>query len=343
MPINAHKGYRKRLTGYPDIGNYAYGPIGRGIVNFFYNSVLIGVTTLYLILSGYNLQSLVGYLSQREWIILCGGLIWIPFILLRTLKEVSIVSLFGALASVLLVIIIIGLGLSDQSSKTKPSHDFIHFDSLATSICIIAFSFGGNFVYPEVEQSMKIPSKFPKVLRKAMIIITLMYLISSITGYAVYGNDVQSPITESLPKGLINTICKIVVTIHVLLACPVLMTTFALDIERAAHLDKIDESMNEYIQRIALRTASIMGVSLLAIVIPFFKDFMTLVGAMTNTMLIFIFPVIFHYKIFGAQHVSIWEHIFRGFIISMGIFSGVIGGWQAIKALYYDFLNTGGM
>jgi vesicular inhibitory amino acid transporter len=60
----------QRLSGYPEIGYVAYGELGRAVVNVFYNSVLLGVTTLYLILSGMDLASLVGYLSESQWYVL---------------------------------------------------------------------------------------------------------------------------------------------------------------------------------------------------------------------------------------------------------------------------------
>ena len=60
----------RRLSGYPEIGYVAYGQLGRAIVNVFYNSVLLGVTTLYLILSGMDLAALVGGLSESQWYLL---------------------------------------------------------------------------------------------------------------------------------------------------------------------------------------------------------------------------------------------------------------------------------
>ena len=59
--------YRQRLSGYPEIGFVAFGRIGRGVVNVFYNSVLLGVTCLYLILAGMDLADMVGILSKRQW------------------------------------------------------------------------------------------------------------------------------------------------------------------------------------------------------------------------------------------------------------------------------------
>lgn len=137
----------RRLSGYPEIGFVAYGKAGQAIVNVFYNSVLLGVTCLYLILAGMDLEHLVGYFTKKEWILICSVVIWIPFVFLRTLKEVSIVSLFGALASVALVIIIFVLGIIDYPNYVgKVNHDIVKLGSLATAVGSIAFSFGGNFV-----------------------------------------------------------------------------------------------------------------------------------------------------------------------------------------------------
>lgn len=92
---------------------------------------------------------------------------------LKTLKEVAIVSLFGAIASIILVVSIVILGIQDYSSHSGiVVHSFVNWQSLALAMGTLAFSFGGNFVYPEVEHSMRNPHDFPKVLKNGMILIT---------------------------------------------------------------------------------------------------------------------------------------------------------------------------
>ena len=99
---------------------------------------------------------------------------------MKTLKEVAIVSLFGAIASVILVFSIAVLGMQDYSShSSRSTHAFIKWDTLALAMGTIAFSFGGNFVYPEVEHSMRNPRDFPKVLKKGMSFITGIILKSN--------------------------------------------------------------------------------------------------------------------------------------------------------------------
>jgi amino acid permease len=328
----------KRLTGYPEIGYLAFGRVGRGVVNVFFNSVLIGVTCLYLILAGMDLAHLTGQLNTKLWILVCSAVIWIPFIALRTLKEVAIVSLFGALASVGLVIIIFVLGIIDYPNHAgKVHYDIVRWESLATAIGTIAFSFGGNFVYPEVEHSMKNPQNFPRVLQKAMVIITVMYLMSSVVGYLTYGSGVSSPVLDNLPPGIVTTTGMIIVTIHVLLAIPVLLTTFSMDMERALGIDNPIDTPKQRFYRIVMRTITVIASALIACAIPFFADFMTLIGSVSNTMLVFVFPIIFHYKLFGTQNISVTEHIMRVGIIALGVLAGVMGGMEAVYNLYMDF------
>ncbi len=103
---------------------------------------------------------------------------------MKTLKEVAIVSLFGAIASIILVISIIVVGIQDYSSYSgKVSHVFVNWESLALSMGTMAFSFGGNFIYPEVEHSMKNPNDFPKVLKHGMMFITGIYLRCNLKYY----------------------------------------------------------------------------------------------------------------------------------------------------------------
>ena len=63
---------------------------------------------------------------------------------------------------------------------------------------------------------------------------------------------------------------------------------------------------------------------------------MILIGSISNTMLIFIFPIAFHYKIFGSIYVTKWEHLARLSIVCIGIVAGSVGGYQAILKLYHD-------
>ena len=74
---------------------------------------------------------------------------------------------------------------------------------------------------------MSKPLLFPRVLSKAMAIITLMYLLVAVVGYGTYGNLTESPILHNLPVGIFTNFANIVITIHVPMAAAVCTTDAA--------------------------------------------------------------------------------------------------------------------
>lgn len=66
------------------------------------------------------------------------------------------------------------------------------------ALSTISFSFGGNFVYPNVEASMKTPRNWPKVAAGCLSTCAGLYFIVAISGYLVYGTNVVSPVISSI-------------------------------------------------------------------------------------------------------------------------------------------------
>lgn len=77
---------------------------------------------------------------------------------------------------------------------------------------------------------MKDPDEFPRALDLSMWVISIMYIATSVAGYWAYGDKTMSPILHNLPAGHANTIATIFITIHVLLACPILLCSFSIEV-----------------------------------------------------------------------------------------------------------------
>ncbi|KAJ3025793.1 UNVERIFIED_CONTAM: hypothetical protein HDU68_006669 [Siphonaria sp. JEL0065] len=329
----------RRLKGFSHIGFEAFGDIGRWLVEWFTSAMLMGVPIVYLILSGMNLELIFGIFSMKIWIVLSALLVLIPFVMFKTLKEIAVFSAFGVFATLVVIATVIFYSIHDLPLNSgKVTHKYVDLSQFASALGSISFSYAGNYIYPEVEASMADPQQFHTVLSLSMVIISVMYLVTAILGYAAYGNLTDSPILNNLPKGFISQFSIFVITLHVLLAIPVVVTTFSLEMERRLDLLKVaqGDSKREDWYRVVLRVG-IMGVIVaLAIAIPFFKDFMTLLGAVANTALIFVFPVVFDFKLFGFQERPLNEKVFGIVILIMGVFGGVVGGYEAIVALIND-------
>lgn len=83
-----------RVASYQDVGAHAFGRWGQGAVWFFHTSVIIGVPVMFFILSGTEISALtkesVPGISKEAWIWICCCFVSIPFVLMKTLKEVSL-------------------------------------------------------------------------------------------------------------------------------------------------------------------------------------------------------------------------------------------------------------
>ena len=80
----------------------------------------------------------------------------------------------------------------------------------------------------------------------------------------------------------------------------------------------------------ALLRASLVAVTcIIAVAIPFFGDVMSLVGAMCLTMIVFVLPVVFAWKLRGAE-MSLAQKTWGVCIICCGVVGGGIGTVQAV-------------
>ncbi|KAJ3330746.1 hypothetical protein HDU76_004961 [Blyttiomyces sp. JEL0837] len=315
-------GSGERLKGFPHVGQMAFGARGKTMVEMFNTAMLLGVPIVYLILSGMNLQILTGLFSTRVWIMVSAGLVLVPFLIFRTLKEIAILSAFGVFATIVVIMSVVIYSLNDIITVPEaPAHKLIDFAQFPSALGSISFSYAGNFVYPEVESSMRDPSKFPLVLSLSMGIISLMYLVTAVVGYAAYGDKTVSPILNNLPAGFASKFAIAVITAHVLLAIPVLVTTFSLEMERRLKVARPGRSEAvEGSVRALLRVGIVVGICGLAM-----------------AALIFIFPVLFDFKLFGFSKRPLKDKLFGLAIIAVGLFGGIIGGSEAVAALIRDF------
>ena len=67
------------------------------------------------------------------------------------------------------------------------------------------------------------------------------------------------------------------------------------------------------------------------------NDFMSLFGAFTNCVLVFILPVVYHYKLFGFKNRSYRDYLSHSIIVIIGAVSMFMGCSDAIYEIVGDF------
>lgn len=333
---------KRRLLSYKEIATTCFGAVG-GWVTFFFNAwILLGAPILYMVLAGDNLNELckgtAGEIGVMPWSVVCCVLVAIPFILVKSMKEVAWMSAMGAAATLIVVIIVLVMSCIDKQTIPEPHHDSVIWDKFPIALSTISFSFGGNSVYPHVEASMKKPKQWPKVVAAGLTTCAALYFLTAIPGYLVYGDKVVSPVYNSISPGVPKIIAIVVMTFHVITATPILLTSFALDVEEMLNVTvERFGKVKEFLIRACIRILTIVFVGVIGAVIPHFDDLMALIGAFANCGLVFLFPILFYFKLTGFRNKPFYELAWCGLTMLLGIVGLIFGTISAIQALIADF------
>ncbi|KAJ9071204.1 hypothetical protein DSO57_1039320 [Entomophthora muscae] len=181
---------------------------------------------------------------------------------------------------------------------------------------------------------MKHPRSWNRVMAMSIVFVTSMYIVTGVAGYLCYGENVKSPILDSLPKGIISLAAYILITLHVILAAPIYLCSFAIEQERRLGIDRSHMSTTkEFICRVTFRVCVVVILTLIAMFLPYFSDLMGLFGAVSGALVVFLIPVTCHYKLFGWRHRTLFQHLSAFVIVSVGIAGLILGTSSSVQEL----------
>ncbi|CAO3619145.1 unnamed protein product [Mucor fragilis] len=333
----------QRLHDFKAVGTAAFGWPGYVVASFLHWLNLFGCPALYLVLASSNLHYLLqgtsGALDTKAWTCIIGAILLIPSLVAKTLKEITSLSAVGAVCTMIAVFIVLIESPIERSHATEPViTDSVIWTGFPSALATIAFSYGGNNTYPHVEHALKKPHQWKWAIIAGLSTCTCLYFLTAIPGYHSYGRDTESPIYNSLNNVVAKKISMIVMTIHVVLAIPIYTTSFSLEFEKFSNFT--DERLGRFkawCARAIIRTCTMGILVILAIFIPFFDDFMGLIGALSNCGLVFLLPILCYLKLTGIRNKPWYELAFCALTLFLGIIGCVFGTIDAIKALIHDF------
>ncbi|GJJ76770.1 solute carrier family 32 (vesicular inhibitory amino acid transporter) [Entomortierella parvispora] len=340
-----------RRTTYQEIASDAYGMTGH---YFAYGVVavnLFGCAILYMILSATLIEVMIRTATASThgavyvYVIGCTAFVWCCLIFTKTMKEVALLSILGAFSTMGVVLITIGVSadqmLHGAQAVLGAHHRLVTWSKMPLSLATISFAYGGNVVYPHVEQSMLHPRSWNRALWSALSICFVMYLSIASVGYLAYGDTTLSPILNNLPQGAWSILANSLITLHVLLATPILLTSLAMMVEESISKRwptfQQGTKGEQFLKRALPRSVIVLLVGLIASVVPFFGDVMDLLGSMTTCLLVFIMPVMFYYRLGGLRRKPIWIKAWAWFILVIGLIAMVLGTLDAVRHLINDF------
>ncbi|CAH2072700.1 unnamed protein product [Thlaspi arvense] len=331
------------LRSYPDIGYKAFGNTGRVIVSIFMNLELYLVATSFLILEGDNLNKLfsnVGFkfmdieFGGKHMFIVLVALIILPSVWLDNMRILSYVSASGVFASGLILASIFWVGAFEGVGFKNNDSEIFRLNGVTTSVSLYAFCYCAHPVFPTLYTSMKNKRQFSNVMVICFTICTFIYASVAILGYLMYGSNVDSQITLNLPTDKLGSKVAICTTLVSPIAKFALMVTPIIDAMRS----RVSRFLpNKKSAGIVLGTMLVASNVIVALLLPFFGDLMSLVGAFLSATASVILPCLCYLKISGKYRRLGFETLLLLAIILVGIVVVVTGTYQAMKDIFGQF------
>ncbi|CAN7037804.1 hypothetical protein IGI04_004827 [Brassica rapa subsp. trilocularis] len=331
------------LRTYPDIGYKAFGNTGRVIVSIFMNLELYLVATSFLILEGDNLNKLfsnVGFdfmgieFGGKQMFIVLVALIILPSVWLDDMRILSYISASGVFASGLILASIFWVGAFDGVGFKNNDSKMFRTNGVTTSVSLYMFCYCAHPVFPTLYTSMKNKHQFSNVMVICFTICTFIYASVAILGYLMYGSNVDSQITLNLPTDKLSSKVAICTTLVNPIAKFALMVTPIIDALRSRFM------RNKKAGGLVLGTMLVASNVVVAMLLPFFGELMSLVGAFLSATASVILPCLCYLKISGKYRRLGLETLVLIGIVLIGIVVMIIGTYKAVKDIFGQVLKS---
>ncbi|KAK3408923.1 hypothetical protein EUGRSUZ_J01066 [Eucalyptus grandis] len=334
------------LETYPDIGQAAFGTLGRIAISIVLYVELYACCVEYIILESDNLSSqfphahlsLGGYnLDSHHLFALMTALAVLPTVWLRDLSVLSYISAGGVVASILVVLCLFWAGLVDKVGFHAKSTTTLNLSTLPVAIGLYGYCYSGHAVFPNIYTSMAKPSQYPSVLLTSFAICTVMYAGVAILGYLMFGEQTQSQFTLNMPQDSVAS--KIAVWTTVVNP----FTKYALTMSPVAmSLEELIPSshVKSYAYAILIRTALVISTLIVALSIPFFGLVMSLIGSLLTMLVTLILPCACFLSIMKGK-VTRFQAAFCGLIIIVGVISSAFGTYSALSKIIEELGKKG--
>ncbi|AED92135.1 Transmembrane amino acid transporter family protein [Arabidopsis thaliana] len=175
---------------------------------------------------------------------------------------------------------------------------------------------------------------FSNVMIICFTICTFIYASVAVLGYLMYGSDVESQITLNLPTDKLSSKVAIWTTLVNPIAKFALMVTPIIDAMRSRFSRVLP---NKRASGFLLSTILVTSNVIVALLLPFFGDLMSLVGAFLSASASVILPCLCYLKISGKYQRLGFETLVLIGITLTGIVVVITGTYQAVKDIFGRF------
>lgn len=317
------------LNTYSDIGDAAFGPHGRTFVNYVLYVDLVASSALFLVFIATNMAEMFpGVLSPTMWIIVSAASL-LPTVLLK-LQKLTFLSAIGSYIMLILVLAVLYAAISTAPETLEHNeYQWASFQVQAAGNMIFAFAMHGTLL--TIYRDMRTPSDAGALFDKVYATGYVLKFLVGATGYYLFAQNTSDQITLNLPIPWLKTVITLAVTLKKWL-------TYALPLEPVAV---------ELVQRAnghsaLIRIGLVILTVIMAIFLPYFGLFQSLIGSLCAGFLVLIFPLLFYLKLYGNK-ISSRSRILHGILLVLSVILVILASYKSLEEAYNLWTSSADM
>eukprot|EP00577_Skeletonema_sp_RCC1716_P031974 CAMPEP_0113435044 /NCGR_PEP_ID=MMETSP0013_2-20120614/36030_1 /TAXON_ID=2843 ORGANISM="Skeletonema costatum, Strain 1716" /NCGR_SAMPLE_ID=MMETSP0013_2 /ASSEMBLY_ACC=CAM_ASM_000158 /LENGTH=626 /DNA_ID=CAMNT_0000325321 /DNA_START=36 /DNA_END=1913 /DNA_ORIENTATION=- /assembly_acc=CAM_ASM_000158 len=305
------KRMRKPVSSFPEIAREAFGDNGCICLSAVLYFELFSCLSIFFVSLGDHLHALFPNISQAKHMTIVAGILTLPSALLRTPKLLSYLSMVGTFATVAVVSSVVASALymfftvGDSAGVEKEDYALYSSSGLPLAMGIVAYCFSGHAIVPSIYNSMQRPHEFERMIDLTYGVVLSACLFVAVSGYYMFGDDVDDQITISLEKraGDGNLAMDCLTWLMILTACSKFtLTMFPLALgfeEMLTNILPSDLAM-ELVDSVVKIVLIFLALAV-AIWFPSFSFLCSLVGLICTVIVSVIFPALANLRLFGPS------------------------------------------
>ncbi|GAV81554.1 Aa_trans domain-containing protein [Cephalotus follicularis] len=331
--IESSHGFSK-IASFGDLGFAVCGPLGRFSVDVmvvlaqagFCISYLIFISTTLVNVFNHNSTSCDGFLG------LCPKTLYLwscfPFQLglnsIPTLTHLAPLSIFADVVDIGAMGVVMVEDVLMFLEHIPVLKAFGGFSIFFYGVGVAVYAFEGAAMILPLESEAEDKEKFGKVLGWCMALISSLYGGFGVLGYFAFGEDTNDIITTNFGPGLVSLMVQLSLCVNLFFSFPLMMNPVYEVVERRF-------SGSRYC--LWLRWVVVLAVSLVALLVPNFADFLSLVGSSVCCVLGFVMPALFHFMVF-KEELGWGGLVLDGVMVVFGVIIGVSGTWSSLIEIF---------